>query len=40
MVELCIKHRVLLVSDEIHSDLIFHGKRHTPTASLSDETAG
>ena len=26
-------------SDEIHSDLIFHGKRHTPTASVSDEAA-
>ena len=39
MVELCIKHRVGLFSDEIHSDLIFHGKRHTPTASVSDEAA-
>ena len=39
MVELCIKHRVVLFSDEIHSDLIFHGKRHTPTASVSDEAA-
>ena len=37
--ELCIKHRVVLFSDEIHSDLIFHGKRHTPTASVSDEAA-
>ena len=35
----CIKHRVVLFSDEIHSDLIFHGKRHTPTASVSDEAA-
>ena len=40
MVELCIKHRVVLFSDEIHSDLIFHGKRHTPTASVSDEAPG
>ena len=30
---------VVLFSDEIHSDLIFHGKRHTPTASVSDEAA-
>ena len=29
----------LLVSDEIHSDLIFHGKRHTAIASLSPEIA-
>ena len=30
MVELCMKHHVVLFSDEIHSDLIFHGKKHTP----------
>ena len=41
MAEICMEHNTLLVSDEIHSDLIFHGKRHTPTASLSPEiTAG
>lgn len=39
MAELCMKHHVLLFSDEIHSDLIFHGKKHTPTASLSPEIA-
>lgn len=39
MMELCLKYRVLVVSDEIHSDLIFHGKRHIPTASLSPEIA-
>lgn len=37
MAELCIKHDVLLISDEIHSDLIFHGKKHTPTAKISKE---
>ena len=37
--ELCLKHHVLVVSDEIHSDLIFHGKCHIPTASLSPEIA-
>ena len=35
MMELCLKHHVLVVSDEIHSDLIFHGKCHIPTSSLS-----
>ena len=40
MAELCVESGTLLVSDEIHSDLIFHGKRHTPTASLSPEIAG
>lgn len=39
MAELCVKYHVLLFSDEIHSDLIFHGKKHIPTASLSPEIA-
>ncbi|MEG1657643.1 MAG: PatB family C-S lyase [Oscillibacter sp.] len=39
MAELCMQHHVVLFSDEIHSDLIFHGKHHTPVASLSDEIA-
>lgn len=39
MAELCMKNDVLLVSDEIHSDLVFHGKKHIPTASLSKEIA-
>jgi len=39
MAELCIANEVLLVSDEIHSDLIFHGKNHIPTACLSQEIA-
>ena len=37
MAEICIANDVLLISDEIHSDLIFHGKKHTPTAILSKE---
>ena len=37
MAELCIKHDVLIISDEIHSDLIFNGKKHTPTARISKE---
>lgn len=39
MAEICIRNKVLLVSDEIHSDLIFHGKKHLPTASISREIA-
>lgn len=39
MADLCVKYHVLLFSDEIHSDLIFHGKKHIPTASLSPEIA-
>ncbi len=37
MAEICIANDVLLVSDEIHSDLIFNGKKHRPTASISEE---
>lgn len=37
MADICIANDVLLVSDEIHSDLIFHGKKHTPTAVVSEE---
>ena len=39
MAELCMKYHVVMFSDEIHSDLIFHGKKHIPTASLSPEIA-
>ena len=39
MAEICMENGTLLVSDEIHSDLIFHGKRHTAIASLSPEIA-
>jgi len=38
MVSLCNKHGVMLISDEIHSDLIFNGP-HIPTASISEEAA-
>lgn len=36
---LCVKYDVLLISDEIHSDLIYKNYKHTPTASLSPEIA-
>lgn len=37
--ELCLRKNILLVSDEIHSDLVFPGEKHTPVAGLSDEIA-
>jgi cysteine-S-conjugate beta-lyase len=37
--ELCLEHNVIVVSDEIHSDLVFSGSRHTPFASISEEFA-
>ena len=36
--EICLKHDLLIVADEIHSDLILEGK-HIPIATLSDEIA-
>ncbi len=39
MADICIEEDVLLISDEIHSDLIFHGKKHIPAATLSDHIA-
>lgn len=35
--ELCKKYNVLVISDEIHCDLIFKGHKHIPFASLSTE---
>ncbi|MDR2776077.1 MAG: pyridoxal phosphate-dependent aminotransferase [Tannerella sp.] len=37
--ELCLKYNVLVVSDEIHSDLIFKPHKHTYFASISQEFA-
>lgn len=36
IVKLCAKNNVLLISDEIHSDLIFHDKKFIPTATVSE----
>jgi cystathionine beta-lyase len=36
--EICLRHKLLIVADEIHSDLILEGK-HIPMATLSDEIA-
>lgn len=37
--ELCIRHGILLVADEIHSDLIYEGHKHVPFAAISKEFA-
>jgi cystathionine beta-lyase len=39
MAELCIKNNVLIVSDEIHSELLLGGSKFTPLAKLSAEIA-
>jgi cysteine-S-conjugate beta-lyase len=39
MAEICLRRDMFICSDEIHSDLIFNGQPHIPTASLSPEIA-
>ena len=35
IVEICQKHHVLIFSDEIHSDLVMEGFKHTPTLKIA-----
>ena len=35
----CLEHGALIISDEIHAELCFDGRRHIPTASLSPQIA-
>ena len=35
--DICLRNNVLIVSDEIHADFIYSGKKHIPIASLSNE---
>ena len=37
--EICLRNDVLVISDEIHCDLILPGYKHTPYATLSEEAA-
>ncbi len=37
--EICIENNILVISDEIHSDLVLNGNRHIPFPSLSVEAA-
>ena len=39
LAELCTRKKILVVSDEIHSDIIFSGQQHIPLASLGIEIA-
>lgn len=39
LVDLCSRYGVIIISDEIHSDLVYPGFKHTPTASLSEQAA-
>lgn len=39
LAEICLKYNMIILSDEIHSDLVLPGYKHTPVASLSGEIA-
>lgn len=39
LAQICLENKVLIISDEIHSDLIFEGFIHTPLAGISEEIA-
>jgi cysteine-S-conjugate beta-lyase len=37
--EICSRKNILVVSDEIHADLLFNGQKHTPWAMVSEQAA-
>lgn len=39
LAEICAKHNIIVISDEIHSDLVLHGRPHTPFATVSAAAA-
>ncbi|MBK5202869.1 MAG: PatB family C-S lyase, partial [Prolixibacteraceae bacterium] len=39
LANICMENKIMMVSDEIHSDIIYKGNKHTPLASLSKEIA-
>jgi cystathionine beta-lyase len=39
MAEICLRHHLIICSDEIHCDLLYPGYRHIPISTLSPEVA-
>jgi len=39
LADLCVRYKVLVISDEIHSDLLLFGNKHIPLASLGEDIA-
>jgi cystathionine beta-lyase len=35
--KICLRNKIIIVADEIHSDLIYQGYKHVPIAALSEE---
>jgi cystathionine beta-lyase len=39
LAEICLRHKVIICSDEIHCDITYDGRKHIPIASLDPEIA-
>lgn len=39
LTDICLRHNLVIVSDEIHADLVYAGSQHIPTGALSPEVA-
>ena len=39
LADICLRHRLIICSDEIHCDLLYSGERHIPMATLGPEIA-
>ncbi len=39
LVEICVKNEIVIVSDEIHADIVFKPHKHIPTAMISDDAS-
>lgn len=37
LAEICLRHQVRVIADEIHGDIVFEGNRYIPFASISEE---
>ncbi len=37
LLEICLRHGVIICSDEIHCDFVYSGQRHVPVAALGEE---
>ena len=39
LAEICLRHDLVVLSDEIHADLVYEGRQHIPLASIGEEIA-
>jgi cystathionine beta-lyase len=39
MADICLRHNLIICSDEIHCDFVYHGEEHIPIAALDPEVA-